>query len=351
MSTDTGSVHRAPGGVKVADRNGWDGRPNRPDRRARGSTETCSSRTAPSPLCPQPPPRLRHRVPRRRGLRARCASDLVPRQPCPPHARLAPLSAFTAFFSGARHAAGSLWSATLPGTHSTVARASVTGRPSAAQGASSTAAASGASSSGPVGTRKSSPPMRPTRAGAGRRVLQQPSRRADELVARREPGSVVDLLEVVDVQPAQRERPPGRDTPVHLNRDRVRTRQPRQRIEPGRLLHPGLARRPYEIREQYDPHAAAEPVDHGHVVRRTVVRSRPYVGDHVQDLPRGGVDPHRPWWISELRGVAFGVQGVSVAARHRRQETRPVHRAERHPVSAHEQNPDTSGAPVGSALT
>ncbi|MDQ0912250.1 hypothetical protein QFZ22_008235 [Streptomyces canus] len=44
------------------------------------------------------------------------------------------------------------------------------------------------------------------------------------------------------------------------------------------------------------------------------VRSRPYVGDHVQDLPRGGVDPHRPWWISELRGGAFGVQGVSVAA-------------------------------------
>ncbi|MDH6432739.1 hypothetical protein M2158_001216 [Streptomyces sp. SAI-144] len=36
MSTDTGSVHRAPGGVKVADGNGWDGLSNRPEQRALG---------------------------------------------------------------------------------------------------------------------------------------------------------------------------------------------------------------------------------------------------------------------------------------------------------------------------
>ncbi len=46
----------------------------------------------------------------------------------------------------------------------TVANDSVTGRPPADHGTSSTEAASGSSPSGSVSTRKSSPPMCPTRA-------------------------------------------------------------------------------------------------------------------------------------------------------------------------------------------
>ncbi len=170
---------------------------------------------------------------------------------------------------------------------------------------------------------------------ARRRVLQGPPHRPDQLVTRREPGAVVDLFEVVDIQPAQRERPPVRDPAVHLAGDRVRTGQPGQRIEPRRLLDPRLGERPYEVREPYDAHTPPVPVHDRHIVGRTV----PVAHRHdVQHLPGGGVDTDRPRRVPEFERRPVGVQGMAVAPRHGQQEPRTVHRPDRHPARVDEQH-------------
>ncbi len=141
---------------------------------------------------------------------------------------------------------------------------------------------------------------------------------------------------MIHIEPAQRERPPVRDPPVHLSRDRVRTRQPGQRIESGRLLHPVLGQRPHEVREPHDADTPPGHVDHGHVVRRAAPAAD---GDHVQHLPGRRVDAHRPRRVAQLRGGPVGVQGVPVAPRHRQQEAGAVHRPHGDAVPVHEQHP------------